>query len=208
VRDKFDLIITYSLPEFWNFNQITDELNRKLTILLENRIYLYMISKDWVSVKSGLIEIIAELLDVEIIDIFQDAQSAPQKTLIGRVCEVGTSPIYLVDLLNQIKEKLSGLQLRYLGDLNSPIQKILIIFEPSLSTGLLKQAKRVHIDTIICFDFNFEIEKAAEELDLNLIAITTNIINLGLLKLTQALRLEHSNIDFIFMNLQSSSNIF
>jgi putative NIF3 family GTP cyclohydrolase 1 type 2 len=178
-----------------------------MIVLLENRIYFYVIPKEWISVKSGFIEIISELLDLEIIDVFQDNSSATQKNLIGRVCEVRTSSIYLADLLNQIKEKLSGLQLRYLGDLNSPIQKILITLEP-LTTGLLKQAKRANIDTIICADYNFEIEKAAEELNLNLTAVTLNIINLGLLKLTQALRLEHSNIDFEFINLQSLSNIF
>lgn len=167
-----------------------------------------MIPKEWVSVQSGLIDIISELLDLEITDVFQDDSSAAQRALIGRVCEVRTSSIYLVDLLNQLKEKLSGLQLRYLGDSNSPIQKLLILFEYPLTNGLLKQAKRANIDTILCSDYSFEMEKVAEELDLNLVAVTLNIVNLGLLKLTQALRLEHSNIDFVFMNLQPSSNIF
>lgn len=207
-RDKCDLIVTYSLPDVWSFNQITDELYQKMKVLLENRIYLYAIPKEWIFVKSGFTEVISELLDLEVIDVFQNGTAPPHQAIIGRICQIKSHSLALRDMLTQIKEKLNAAQLQYSGDLNSSIQKILLTFEHPITIPLLKSAKRLKIDTIICANYTFELEKVAEELDLNLINVTLNIINLGLLKLTQALRLEHLDIDFVFINLPQSSKIF
>jgi putative NIF3 family GTP cyclohydrolase 1 type 2 len=207
-RDKFDLIITYSLPDVWSFNQITDELYQKMKVLLESRIYLYAIPKEWIFVKSGFIELISELLELEVVDVFQNENPPPSQKIIGRICQIKSPSLSLSDVLTQIKAILNAAQLQYSGDLNSSIQKILLTFEHPLSIPLLKSAKRANIDTIICDNYTFELEKTAEELELNLINVTLNIINLGLLKLTQALRLEHLDIDFVFMNLPQSSKFY
>lgn len=179
-----------------------------MKVLLESRIYLYAIPKEWISVKSGFIELISELLGLEIVDVFQNGNAPPHQNIIGRICQIKSRSLSLSDILTQLKAKLNAAQLQYSGDLNSSIQKILLTFEHPLTIPLLKSAKRANIDTIICDNYTFELEKTAEELGLNLINVTLNIINLGLLKLTQALRLEHSDIDFIFINLPSSSKTF
>ena len=207
-RDKSDLIVTYSLPDVWSFNQITDELYQKMKVLLENRIYMYAIPKEWIFVKFGFIELISELLELEVVDVFQNGDAPPHQKIIGRMCQIKSPSLSLSEILVQIKEKLNAAQLQYSGDLNSSIQKILLTFEHPLTIPLLKSAKRANIDTVICDNYTFELEKTAEELDLNLINVTLNIINLGLLKLTQALRLEHLDIDFVFISLPQSSKTF
>jgi putative NIF3 family GTP cyclohydrolase 1 type 2 len=179
-----------------------------MKVLLESRIYLYAIPKEWIFVKSGFIELIAELLDLEVVDVFQNGNTPPNQNIIGRICQIETPSLSLNDILTQIKGKLNAAQLQYSGDLNSSIHKILLTFEHPLTIPLLKSAKRANIDTIICANYTFELEKTAEELDLNLINATLNIINLGLLKLTQALRLKHLDIDFTFISLPPSSKIF
>ena len=208
VRDKYDLLITYNLPDFWNFNQITDELYPKIRILLQNRISFYVIPKDWVNAKSGLIEVISEVFDLEVVGILQVKENANKEVTLGWICQITTPSSTLQNLLTLIQEKLNITSLRYLGDPDSNIRKIGIIVGNSLSTKLLKMAKRMEIDTIICTDFTFNVEKVAEELDINLIDTTLYIINLGLLKLTQTLRMEHFDVDFAFDNQKPSFKIF
>ena len=206
VRDKFDLIITYTLPN-WNFDQITDEFYKVLKILFENRIFLYLIPDEWTARKSGLIEIISELLNLKVIDLFQIEADKLNQKIIGRICQVSTK-IYLVDLLTLLKQKLDLTYLRYLGNLDSSIQKVAIIIKQELTPDLLKMAKLMNVDTIICTNFTYITEKIAEELEINLIDVSLHIANLGLLKLTQTLRMDHLDVEFAFINLKPFSGIF
>ena len=48
----------------------------------------------------------------------------------------------------------------------------------------------------------------AEELEINLIEVTQIVASLGLLKLTQILRLEHPDIEFEFIKTDHTFNSF
>ena len=208
VRDKFDILICYTLPELWNFNQITDELYPKIQLLLENRINLYLIPETWNDFKSGLVEIISEVFNLEAEGPLQVGPETSMENSIGRICQITTPASSLQDLLSLIKEKLNIPSIRYLGDVNSPIKKIFILVGRPLTLQLLKAIKRADIDTVICTNFTYNVEKIAEELDINLIDATHYIVNLGLLKLTQSLRMEHFDVEFLFNNLKPAFNIF
>ncbi len=201
VRDKFDIIICYAIPETWSFAQITDEFYKKVKIFLENHIYFYVIPEKWRT--SGLIDIIAEVFNLNIKDIFQIKNNSNESIIIGRICQI-TKPLTLQNLLISISQKLDLAPLRYLGDLEAPLQQIAIILDHPLSLQILKTAKRLNIDTIIGSDFTFKTEKLAEELDINLIDVFY-LVNLGLLKLTQVLRMEHIDVEFTFINLKPST---
>ncbi len=208
VRDKFDLLITYTLPEIWNFNQITDEIYPKIRILLENRVYFYVLPEKWISTRSGILKIIAEIFNLKIMDLLSFEDSRDQAISVGLLCQTTSTGIILNDLLSQVKDKLNISSIQYLGDQNSPISQICIIIGYALTPQLLKLAKRLQIDTIICTHFSFEAEKIAEELDINLISVTDYIVNLGLLKLTQSLRMEHYDVEFAFENIKPSFEMF
>ncbi|MFX1293634.1 MAG: Nif3-like dinuclear metal center hexameric protein [Promethearchaeota archaeon] len=207
VREKVDFIITYMMPSIW-INQITDEVYSKMQILLENRIYIYKIPEEWISIKYGLIEIISDVLNLKITNLLRVGIESTQSTVIGRICQTTTSKSILIDLLTLIKDKLNLSTIQYLGDLDSPIQQIAIIIGHPLTSNVLKLVKRINIDTIICENFTYDIEKLAEELDIILLNVTKYIVNLGLLKLSQALRMEQPNIEFIFFNLKPSVKTF
>lgn len=207
VRDKFDLIICYTTPGIWaNFNQITDELYPKIKILLENRINLYKIQEEYA--ESGLIDLIAEVFNLEVIDLLQIKNAMNQDKTAGCVCKITTPSNNLLNFLTMIKEKLDISPIRFLGDLNSSIQKVGIIIGHPLNLQLLKMAKKADIDTIVCNHFTYNSEKTAEELDINLIEVTSYVISLGLLKLTQILRMEEPTVEFAFINLKPSFKTF
>lgn len=208
VRDKFDLLITYTLPDTWNFNQITDEVYPKIRILLENRIHFYIIPKEWITAKSGLVEIIAEILNLRVVDILQIKDNKNQEIIVGCVCQILTSGNTLNDILTLIKQKLNLPSIQYFGEETNSISQIGIIIGYSPTPQLLKLIKRLKIDTLISTHFNFEIEKIAEDFDINLIGVSDYITNLGLLKLTQLLRMEHYDVEFAFENLKPSFKTF
>lgn len=208
VREKINLIITYMMPGIWDLNQISDELYNKIQILLENRIYIYEIPKEWNNTKSGLMEIIAEVFNLKIIDLLRVENKPTQYQTIGRICQITTPKNELVDLLTLIKEKLNLSSLQYLGDLNSAVKQVSIIIGYPLTPQILKLTKKMKIDTIICENFSYEVEKLAEELDISLINVTKYIVNLGLLKLSQVLRMEQPTVQFIFTHLKPSIKTF
>ncbi len=176
--------------------------------MLENRINLYLIPKEWIFTNSGLSEIISNILNLQSIDLFQIQIAPSEYKPIGRICSFSVSSVKLKDLLDLIKHKLNLDYVRYFGDLESLIQSLLLIIDQQLTPQILKLARRANINTIICENFTYDDEKLAEELDLNLIATTTAIINLGLLKLSQSLRIEHPDVEFTFIPIQSLSKIF
>jgi putative NIF3 family GTP cyclohydrolase 1 type 2 len=208
VRDKVDLIFTYMKSADWTFNQIADEHYLKLKLILENRIYLYEIPKEWNAIKSGLIEILAEVLNLKVLDLFRITSETGDYSIIGRICQFGSQNSTLKNVLIMLKEKLGLPYLRYLGDEDSAVQRIAIIIGHPITPEILKLAKRDNINLLICDHFVFEMEKLAEELDLSLIDSTLYIVNLGLLKLSQALRMEQPNVQFNFINLKPSLKSF
>lgn len=207
VRDKYDLLITFTLPGTWNFNQITDEEYPKIRILLENRIHLFVLPAQWIIAKSGLIEILSEILNLKDLGLIHIMDSANQEIAVGRVGQITTPGTILSDLVSILKEKLNIPYLQYLGEENNSISRISIIIGHNVNPQLLKMVKRLKIDTIICTNFSLNTEKIAEDFDINLIAVTEYIANLGLLKLTQLLRMEHYDIEFAFENIKPSFKI-
>ncbi|MHA1356686.1 MAG: Nif3-like dinuclear metal center hexameric protein [Candidatus Helarchaeota archaeon] len=202
VREKVDLIVTYYKSLGWTFDQLVDDHYPQIKILLDKRIYFYEIPKEWTSVKSGLIEILSEILNMKILDVFRIKNVSNQHILIGRICQFNSQNTSLPDLVLLLKEKLGFSYIHYSGDVNNPIQKIAIIIGHPLTLQILKKAKRKNINVIISDSFSFLIEKLAEELDISLIESTPYIVNLGLLKLSQALRLERPDVEIIFTNLK------
>ena len=208
VREKTDLIFTYMKSADWTFKQIADEHYLKLKLILENRICLYEIPKEWNAIKSGLIETVAEILNLKIVDLFRIKSETGDYSTIGRICQFGSKNSTLKNVLLLLKQKLDLPYLRYLGDDDSTLQRILIIIGHPITPEILKLAKRLNINLVICDHFVFEMEQLAEELDLSLIESSLYIVNLGLLKLTQTLRMEHTDVHFVFTNLKSSVKSF
>ncbi|TFG05378.1 MAG: hypothetical protein EU536_02075 [Promethearchaeota archaeon] len=198
VRDKYDLIISYRLPEIWDTHQIIDELYLKIKLLFDNRIYLYEIPDDFR--KGRLAEIIAEVFNFKVTDLLRLRDETAPDAIVGHICEPATPDEPVRNLAFQLQEKLNISPLRYIGNEENQIQKICLIFGHPLSLYLLRQAKEKQIDTIICTDFNYAIERAAEELDLNIFEASYYIGSLGLLKLTQLLRMTHTDVEFEFDN--------
>lgn len=205
IRDKFDLLICYTTPN-WFTNQIVDEIYPKIKILLENRVNLYVIPKEWNAGKLGLVKIIAEVLNLKILDFLRIQIDSYHHDSLGLVCQIAGASNNLNNLLAQLKEKLDLSTLQYLGERDSNVKKIGLILGKRLTPSIIKMAKRKEIDTIISNAIDFESEKIAEELNISVIIVTDYIVNLGLLKLTQALRMEHMDIEFKFINLKPSMN--
>lgn len=188
----------------WNFNQITDELYKRMQILLENRINFYLIPEEWRITKTGLIDIIAHVLNLKVIDLLHTNSKKLNYQILGKICQIPAPSPKLIDLVTLIKNKTNIPSIQYLGDKDSPIKHISIILDEEISFQTLSLVKRLNIDTIICFQSTFEIEKLAEEYYINLICVSPYIINLGLLKLTQSLKMEEPSVEFTFLNLKSS----
>ncbi|MHA1264727.1 MAG: Nif3-like dinuclear metal center hexameric protein [Candidatus Helarchaeota archaeon] len=206
VRDGFDLIVSYKLPKFWFANQITDELYPKIKMLLDKRIYLYVIPTRFGN--DHLLDIISDIFDFEIVDVVRIKDTTNQDLTIGRVCQPNSPSLTLHNLLSHLKEKLNIPIIRYIGSDTASLRKIAILFEYPITMDLMKLLKRKGIDTLFCTNITYETEKAITELSLNLIEVTDHINSLGLLKLTQLLRMEHIDVEFAFDRPRPSIKIF
>ncbi len=207
VRHHVNLIVSYMIPASWNFNRITDDLRPKIRSLLENRITLYVLPERWVNIKSGLIQTLTEIFNLQMVGSLSFEDEVNGRVQAGFICQTTTRKMTFGDLLLLIKNKMGIHPIRYSGSEETLVSRIGVILGNRLTPAVFRHGKLWGIDTIICSNATFQTERMAEDLEINLIDVTEYTINLGLLKLTQLLQMTHKDVEFTFKNLKSSFKI-
>ncbi|MHA1378052.1 MAG: Nif3-like dinuclear metal center hexameric protein [Candidatus Helarchaeota archaeon] len=207
LRKKIDLILIYNF-ENWE-RQLIDENLEMLRHLIEKNIIIYKIPESWSSSEGGLNEIIAEILKLEIEDVF-NIKLGKDLVSYGRICSPFKSQIRYSLILNLIKDKLALTNFPYLisNELEDIIQKCLILVGKNAKVEWLKKAKMRGIDLILGNGLNHTIARFADSIGINFIDLTYKTISYGLNRLSNILSLECPDVQFAQIDSSLQLNFF
>lgn len=166
-----DLIITHHPLIFKPLKTITEHepMGQMLRRLIRADIHVYAAHTNLDIAWGGLNDTLADLLDMERIEVLQPSEGEQEKEQpvgLGRIGYL-PEPLALKDLASALRDTLGAAQLRYVGKPDRSILKV------ALCTGagadLLEDAHRAGCDVLITGDVKYHEAREAEQLGIALI---------------------------------------
>jgi putative NIF3 family GTP cyclohydrolase 1 type 2 len=190
----------------------TDALLDKIRLLIENRIVLYVVHTSWLSAECGINDTLADMLGLVVAEVFNvelEGRSVP----LGRVCNLGqsaadkvgqeTERFKLSDFIARISEKLSLTDTTYVGSLNAPVMRTLVLAAELCNSDWLKLAAARSIDTYLSGNISRDTAILSNDLGLNYVCVDSHLVeSLGMRRLMQLLIIDIPEVDFIFVESQ------
>lgn len=199
LKNKVDLILIYYF-EKEEKSLLIDENLDIFKHIIENNIIIYKIPDSWAYCKGGLNETIAEILKLEIENVFQ-IKMGENFLPYGRVCSPFKSQIRYSLLLNLISDKLNLKNFQYclVNNINDNVQKCLILAGKNAKPEWLKRAKMRGIDLFLGNGLDYFLARFAESIKINFFDLSNKSIYIGLAKLSKILALECPETEFIMI---------
>lgn len=199
LRAKANLIITHHPLHLSLSKNVSDELLKKIELLGAKRSTLFSVHTNWVSAENGITDTLIDVLGLRKLDVFQPSYGNLRIPL-GRICEPLAENMSLELFLEQMAHKLNLKAIDYVGKLDGPVGRICIVCGMGGRYEWVKEAKYLDINTYLTGEASHDGARLAEELRMNLINATRYATeNPGMRRLLQLLQLEHSDVDFIFI---------
>ncbi|MFX0097670.1 MAG: Nif3-like dinuclear metal center hexameric protein [Candidatus Hodarchaeota archaeon] len=200
LQAKASLIITHHPLSLSLAKNVSDELLKKIELLGAKRSTLFCVHTNWTSAENGITDTLIDILGLKKLDVFQPSYGNQQIPL-GRICQPLSEGMPLEFFLEQMAHKLNLKAIDYVGKPDSSVNRICIVCGSGGKYEWIKEAKYLGINTYLTGEASHDCARLAEELKINLINATRYATeNPGMRRLLQLLQLEHSDVDFIFID--------
>lgn len=200
LQAKANLIITHHPLPLSLSRNVSDELLKKIELLGAKRSTLFSVHSNWMSAENGITDTLIDVLGLKKLDVFQPL-CGNREIPLGRICEPLSENMSLELFLDQLAHKLNLKAIDYVGKPDSPVGKICIVCGTGGRYEWVKEAKYLGIKTYLTGEASHDGARLAEELKMNLINATRYATeNPGMRRLLQLLQMEHSDVDFIFID--------
>lgn len=187
---------------------LTDGLLDKIRLLIENKITLYVVHTSWLSAECGVNDTLADILDLSVAEAF-NVQDEGKTSPLGRICIFGKNHksgqsrdvgVPLSDFIAGINQRLTMSEVLYVGSLETPVKKIVLLAGEFGRAALLRQAKSMDVDTFVTGNISREIAMLSSELGLSYVCVNQHSIeSLGMRRLMQLLNIEVPEVKFVFI---------
>jgi dinuclear metal center YbgI/SA1388 family protein len=191
---------------------ISDGLFEKIRLLIENKVFLYVVHTSWSAAECGLSDTLAEVLGLVVTEPLAFEQEG-REIPIGRICTFShrhekpnkdsDENAELCDLITRIIERLRSNDINYVGSLHSPVRKIVLLDGDNATTDLLRLAKAKGVDTCLTGSISRDIALLAVDLGLNYVCANQYLLeDLGMRRLMQLLGIDAPQVEFFYVESQ------
>lgn len=187
---------------------LTDGLLDKIRLLIENKIALYVVHTSWLSAECGVNDTLADILDLSVAEVF-NVEDEGKTSPLGRICIFAKNhksaqsrdvDVPLSDFIAGMSQRLTMSETVYVGSLETPVKKIVLLAGEFGRAALLRQAKSMGVDTFVTGNISREIAMLSSELGLSYVCINQHSIeSLGMRRLMQLLSIDVPEVKFAFI---------
>jgi dinuclear metal center YbgI/SA1388 family protein len=190
----------------------TGALLDKIRLLMKNRMELYVVHTSWLSAECGINDTLADIFGLKVVEAF-DVELEGKRIPLGRVCSFGESNCdevgdhmknsTLADFIEQITNRLHLPDAIYVGNLDTPAKRVLILAGEYGRRDWLRIAATKGVDTYVTGTISRGTATLSNELKLNYICIDSYAMeSLGMRRLMQLLSIDVPEVDFVFIESQ------
>lgn len=214
LKKKINLIISHHGLIIEPILSFSRNLIKKLTLLSKLPIYVYILGSPFIAAKGGIADIIVEVIFLKQKELFYIKTKNNFEFPVGRICSPNfylnkDKFITLENLLIRIKRNLHMKNISYIGNLNQPLNKILVFSQNLVDIELLEKIKENKCDCCICYRTNHIIANHALDEDIALIELSHfQVESLALNRLKNVLSLKFPYDEFLLFESEDPFKIF
>lgn len=191
----------------------TGALLDKIRLLIENRIALYVVHTSWLSAECGIDDTLADMLGLTVAEVF-NVELEGKRVPLGRVCnfrenagdkvEHDVSSSRLSDFVARICERLDLAEVIYVGNIDAPVKRTLILAGEYGRSDWLRLAVARGVDTYVTGNISRDTAMLSNELGLRYVCVDNHIVeSLGMRRLMQLMSIDVPEVDFVFIESQN-----
>jgi len=202
VEAGVSLLITHHPLFTQPVNRVDGGLLRRLKLLLDNNIALYVAHSNLDAAEGGLNDTLAEVLNLNIVDVLEVADGNGTVPL-GRVCMVKVKEMKLETFADYVFHKLNAELVQYVKAREKPIEKVAVACGRNASPSLLVYSKKKGADTYLTGEFSYSLALTGEEEGVNVVSVSHyDTEKHGMKKVAQLLSIEHPEVHVLFFDLK------
>lgn len=208
LKNKINLIISRNGLINEPIKNFKGEMIKKLGLLSKYPVSIFVLNSSFIAAEGGVSDTMMELLYCQLDKPFNFQDQNNKNIPIGRICHPNfylnnLIDIKLEEILNRIYSNLNIKGVRYIGHLNSKINKICIIGGEIPDFIPVQNLTESGCNCIISGSLNRKLKNIALDYNISVIQISLHSIeNIALRKLRNYLSLDFPYDDFFFFEIE------
>ncbi len=203
IDEKCDLIITHHPFMFMPMISLNYDspFGQKLIKVLENRINIYSMHTNFDTAHEGMNDILSNVIGIQNIQMIKDEID---QTCLMRFGDI--KPIKLIDLMENVSNKIGQSGIKYVGNPNKIIHKVGIV--GGAGSSEIKNALHSGCDCFITGEIQHHLALEAKEIGICLIEVNHFVESFFKIPLKQKLAKRFPNIEFKLANEEDPFNCY
>jgi putative NIF3 family GTP cyclohydrolase 1 type 2 len=198
VAAKASLIISHHALFPGSIFDVREVAFEKLRLLTEHNIWVHVLGDAWNCAGEGITESICQAMKFSCDEKFASTKRDGIAIPVGRLCTMMEHRTFK-NVLEQAKTSIRLPFIKFGGNLDEKVKKILVIGGKIESTKYIQKALEENVDTIIGGEYSDDILAILTDLGLKFIELSHHASDLfGISKLRMLLSLKHPNVTFDF----------